>query len=312
MRRVSAPSVLAAWFALAALSLFSSALPAANESELAERAAMRRDDLLLRGDADSLAALALLQEEKPEYSGANLSLMHDAAAAAPQRAEILWLELTACMRVMTCDPAAIENRLHALDPDNGAAFAGSLERSAQLDDLDGRALTAIANSRRFTTYWNTLVAHVAKAILATHTMTASDAYTAAVGALAAQPLPLTPMTKVCAPGALEQPDLRATCRRLASVLRNSDTYIVELVGIGIARPLYAPGTPERQGLEEEDRVARYRFRTLSTMLATGDADAREHYFALFASFATEQEMTRAYLERAGLPIDPPADWGVAR
>src|ERR1700733_12651971 len=80
--------------------------------------------ILTRGtDADSLAAAGLLSLQK--HRDQSVSLIARATAAAPERADLVWLQSQVCLKVAPCDPEPMERHLRDLDPSNGVGWMGA-------------------------------------------------------------------------------------------------------------------------------------------------------------------------------------------
>jgi hypothetical protein len=266
--------------------------------------------LIAAGDADSLQAAAFLGEIADDPAQ-RLQLIQRAAAAAPDRPDIAWSQLQFCLRVESCDPRPIEAHLHALDPGNGAAWSATLERSWKHKDTAElqTTLVAISNTERFAIYWNQTIVHVANAVLRTGAMEPKGAFVEALGSAAAEWAPFKAITDFCQGRALEQPDVLATCRRLAAVLRRGDTYLTEMVGLGVAMRAWPEGSAEYQAAALAKRVAQYRVDSdnrLTTHKVLDNAWAQSR-LALMAAHDTEQEVVVADITSAGLDPDPPAD-----
>ena len=88
-------------------------------------------------DADSLAAAGLLSFS-PGAPEESLDLFGRAVAAAPTRADILWLQAQNCHAVPVCDPEPMERRLRELDPSNGAGWLGVLARADSENDTEAK------------------------------------------------------------------------------------------------------------------------------------------------------------------------------
>jgi hypothetical protein len=281
---------------------------ASNRATYERTLAQARQALLAAGDADSLAAAALLI-----YKGdasERLALVTRAAAAAPERPDLAWLQLQQCIRVPSCDVEPIETQLRRLDPGNGAAWSGSLARS--LDDAAKRdsLVAAIASSERFDVYWNALIFHTANALIKSGAMPAPNALVAAIGGGSAQAIPaFQPLTAGCKGPALEQAAALVRCRRLTAVLRHGDTYITEMLGQSLAKRLWQVGSPEYQEVVDARRVTRYRCE--AAVKANRDLvspEGTKRYLELLATHRTEQEVSLAELTRAGLAPNPGAHW----
>jgi hypothetical protein len=269
--------------------------------------------LIAAADPDSLQAAALVGDDEP---AARLRLIQRAAVAAPARPDIAWWHLQLCVRVESCDPRPIEAHLQALDPGNGAAWSGTLERSWKSGDTAAlqAALLAVSNSGRFGIYWNASIVHAANAVIRTGAMEPKNAFERALGAAAATWVPYKAITDFCQGRSLEQPDVLATCRRLAAVLCRGDIYLTEMIGLAVARRVWPEGSAEYQAAVEARRVAQYRTDAdngLTNHKVLDNVWVQSH-LALMAAHDTEQEVVLAELTRAGLNPDPPRAHGLWR
>lgn len=274
-----------------------------------ERSAERtRTALIKAGDPDSLEAAAFFGRAWGDQPPESLALISRAAAAAPERPDIAWLRLELCVRVKTCDPKPIEVSLRALDPGNGAAWTGSLERMDELGDMTAtlEVIDSIAGADHFYTYWNPTIVHVAHAVMRTDTMGPSAALIATIGVGAAQPMPYQPFMRACREEPLGQPQAVTTCRRLAAVLRRSDETLTEMLGVTIAQRVWPKDSPEYCEAAAAHRRLRYRLDMESEVAERypeDDAHA-QRYLALLADHPTEQEVVDTEIRSAGLNPDP--------
>jgi hypothetical protein len=271
---------------------------------------LTRAALMTAGDPDSLAAAAYLSTHQTD--GERLALIARAAAAAPDRRYLAWMQLQACMRVDTCDVKPVELHLRTLDPGNAAGWSGSLERAAAVKDARQvqAALAAMAASERFDLYWNPIIAHTAEAIIRTGRMDTSTAVVAAMGAGAAQAVPAwQQISHVCRGEALEEPGVRDTCRRVSAVLRRGDTYIAEMFGLSLAKRLWPADSPEYGEVVQARRVMHYRMEAESKLIPDPvDAERASHLLLLLGTHRTEQEAYVADIVAAGVKPDPSPDW----
>ena len=151
-----------------------------------------KDALIAAGDADSLAAAAMFVEwSRDAAPPQRLALISRAVAVAPNRVDLVWLNLQICSQVDSCDPNPLEARLHVLDPPNAAAWSLSIARSAKLHDTAAvrKDILAIANSERFDIYWNAMIVHTTDAVLKVHTLDPRTALVATIGFAAAMAIP---------------------------------------------------------------------------------------------------------------------------
>jgi len=266
--------------------------------------------LKAQGDADSLAAAA---EFTSKSDAQRLTLFTRAAALAPDRSDLVWLQLQECGRVEACDPTALATTLHRLDPDNGAAWAPLLDRAIRSADTDAttKALSAIASSKRFDIYWNPSIAHLSRAVVNVHTTDLSTALTAVIGTEAALAIPAYQnLSKTCKAPALEQSGRMDICRKIAEVMRGGDTYITEMIGLAIAKRVWPEGSSEYADAVGARRVGQYRMHTEGEILPASfrtDAEAQT-YVTLLATHRAEQEVALAVITAAGKSPEPPADW----
>src|SRR5689334_11354734 len=95
------------------------------DTEALERAMSQASSILAeRTDPDSLAAGALFTAITDATRAEQLAAR--ASAAAPKRAELLWLHAQLCKDVPACDRKPIDAKLRALDPQNGAVLLPAL------------------------------------------------------------------------------------------------------------------------------------------------------------------------------------------
>lgn len=270
------------------------------------RTARTEADLIAAGDPDSLQAAALVGDGDPAE---RLQLIQRAAAAAPERPDITWWQLQLCRRVQSCDPQPIEAHLHALDPGNGAAWSAALDRSGKLKDAATvqTILVAISISERFSVYWNPTIVHTANAVIRTQAMEPKNAFVRAIGVAAAQVIPYKAITDFCQGRSLERPEVLATCRRLAAVLRHGDTYLTEMVGLVLAKRVWPEGSAEYQAAVNARRVVQYRTDTDNRLTTRKVLDNVwvQNRLQLLAAHDTEQEVVLADITNAGLSPNPP-------
>ena len=268
--------------------------------------------LIAAGDADSLAAAAELGWPKDDPIK-RLTLIARAVAAAPDRPDLVWLNLQRCRDVESCDPKPLEAQLHALDPANGAAWSSSVARSDKNEDTAAvrKDIAAIANSERFDVYWNVTIVHTANAVIKVGTLDSPSAVVGAIGAAAAMAIPgYAPIAKAFKGELLKDPDLLATCRQISSVMRHGDTYITEMIGVAIAKRVWPEASTEYRDAVDAERLNRYRMAT-GVRLSNSHAWNRkyaEKYLHLLATHKTEQEVFLAEITNAGLSPTPPKDW----
>lgn len=269
--------------------------------------------LLAAGDADSLAAAALLGDWPKGDPAERLTLISRAVAAAPDRPDLIWLNIGVCIQIESCDPTPLATQLQAVDYANGAAWSVSIGRAGKTNDAAAvrKNLAAISTSARFDTYWNATIVHATDAVRRTKTMDLQLAFTATIGAAAAMTIPpYQSIVNACKGESLNNPDVVATCRQVASVMRCGDTYITEMVGLAIAKRAWPEGSAEYLDAASAKRVARYRMDTAGKIglhhLGTSQYAAK--MLQLMSEHQTEQEVNLAEIMNAKLSPNPPSTW----
>lgn len=269
--------------------------------------------LVAAGDADSLAADALLTVGPTSDPNARMVLITRAVAEAPPRTDLLWVNLRLCSQVEGCETAPLEAKLRALDPSNGAAWIDAIGRAAKQGDAAAlrEALSAIGSSKRFDLYWNATVVHATNAMLRTHELGLPAAFINAAGLAAAAVIPIyQPILKSCKGDDLRDPDRLNSCRRVAAVMRNGDTYVTEMVGLTLAKQVWPEGSSEYADAVAARRVAHYRMETdgeLGVHLMSSSRVASKR-LALMTEKHTEQEVAIAEIASVGARLNPPADY----
>jgi hypothetical protein len=269
--------------------------------------------LIAAGDADSLAAAAMLSIGPTFDPAKRLTLSARAVSKAPDRPDLVWLNLRLCTQVDTCNPEPLEAQLRALDPDNGAAWFDSIGRAGRRNDVVAvrKDLAAIATSRRFDMYWNATIVHITNAIVKTHTMDLPTALIATIGMASGTTVPAyQTILNACKGDPLQDPDVLSTCRQVSTVMRGGDTYMTEMVGIAIAKRAWPEGSPTYVDAISARRVAHYRIDadgkiSLRRFLFFGFAAKR---LQLMTEKTTEQEVILAEILNARRNPDPPADY----
>jgi hypothetical protein len=274
-----------------------------------------------RTDADSLAAAAVLSmftQPRPLHWDRALALLVRAVAAAPERADLVWLNIQVCREVSACDPVPEVDRLRVLDPSNGAGWLNAVTRADAADDEAAKlaVLSELARSERFDIYWTTLIVHLTRAVAATHQISLPEAMVNVIGGLGAEEIPAYRATvSLCKGERLNNDEVLQDCRRVALALEHGDTYITEMIGLAIAHRAWTADSPEWKAAAEATRVARYRMQTVGQLELKSAAGARwtEQYLSLCEQNPREQDVALALIVKAGKSPDPPpgglpADW----
>jgi hypothetical protein len=293
--------------AIALLPLFSS-LATSNGAQAVKvemRMAHAADLLGSRTDADSLAAASLLGLARGRDR--SLRLIEKATASAPERPDLVWLQIQFCQAEPACDPEPTEERLRSLDVRNGAGWIGSLTRADKRNDEQAKsaALAAISRSERLDTYWTTLVARLSRATAKTKIVSLAEAEIFVIGILAAQAIPAYQvLSNACKGERLKRDDVVEVCRGIANALQDGDTYITEMIGVAIAKRVWPESSPQWIEAMEARRLWEYRAKYLSQSDAWNTAHTDE-YLTLCAQNRREQDVYKAELIASGKNPDPP-------
>lgn len=296
-------------FAIAALlpllsSCATSSDPQAKKAE--ERMAHAAALLSSRTDADSLAAAGLLDAFKQRDQ--SLRLITQATAEAPERADLLWLQIRMCRAEPTCDTEPLERGLRSLDPTNGAGWIGALTRANKANDEPAKsaALAAIGRSDHLDVYWTTLVARLSRAAANTKAVSLTEAEIMVIGNLSAQAIPgYQVLSNACKGESLKRDDVVGVCRGIATALLHGDTYITEMVGVAIAKRVWPEDSPQWMDAAEARRTFDYRAKPSSDTDAWNTAHTDE-YLTLCAVNRREQDVFKAELIASGKNADPPS------
>jgi hypothetical protein len=279
-----------------------------------DRKVQRTEQLLIASaDADSLAAAAMLSIGPTADPVQRLKLIERAVSEAPDRPDLVWLNIRLCAQVAGCNPQPLEAQLRALDSDNGAAWFDSIGRAGSRNDVVAirTELSAIATSKRFDMYWNATIVHITNAILKTHTMNLPTALVATIGMVSGTTIPpYQTILKACKGDPLQDPDVLRTCRQVSTVMRGGDTYVTEMVGIAIAKRAWPEDSPTYLDAVSARRVGHYRMDAdgkigLHQFLSSDYAAKR---LQLMTEKRTEQEVILAEILNAKWSSSPPSDY----
>ncbi len=297
--------------ALAVLVLSGCISEAAREEQSERRMQRTLAALNKAEDADSLAVAATLVGMSHDDDQQRLSLLKRAAAIAPARPDLLWLEMDFCSRIATCDLAPLAESLHALDPENGAAWAPLFNQATNRNESNAaeRYFDSIARSKRFDIYWNSSIARFATAVIDTNMMNPQSALTTVIGMEAAHAIPAYKnLSDACKSPELEASGRIDTCRRIAGVLRNGDTYITEMVGVAIAKRVWPENSAEYADAVAARRVAQYRMRSAGLIPDLGSRAQTLYYIGRLSMYRRDQDVFLANIKTAGERSEPPDDW----
>jgi len=285
-------------------------------SDAQERAAYGKMSrkLAAKGDADSLAAAALLTGTWLMKRDSALDLIKRATALEPGRADLAWLQMTLCRDFPSCEAAPLEAKLRALDPSNGATSVAAFERASRANDAPAMTanLAALAESDRVNFYWSPLVRSLTLAVQRAGGWSEERALWEVIGLLTGEVFPpFGALSKACNGTELDRPGRQDACRGIARALRAGDTYVGVFVGLRIAERAAGSASDEARQIQEIRRVQRYRLHE-SGRLNLDAIERKGHaaeYLDDLARFPNEPDLAVAELRRANRPLDPPPDDG---
>ncbi|HKQ13809.1 MAG TPA: hypothetical protein VJT80_10275 [Steroidobacteraceae bacterium] len=269
------------------------------------------------GNPDELAgdALQALAEGNGQRA---LAAIARANVLAPKRADLAWLHARICMLSPGCAPEPVETRLRQLAPENGVVWLGPLARAQTRNDrrVEDQILEAMSHAQRFDLYWTGLLWRIAEA---------RYAHAPAAGTPGAQPHPLTnaldqttealsdavvpafkPLNTSCGLDRTQDPATRARCERIAQAMQQSDTTLVEGIGIGIAQRLATPASPDSLVLEERGATLSYRSQAAGAVVRSQVERDKfsTQMIELMKKLPREQDVSVAILRWAGEPLLP--------
>jgi hypothetical protein len=284
--------------------------------------------LMRRGTADSLATASLLAHltqasDDERASGAPAppdpsQLIDRAISLAPNRPELVWLQLRDCETRRCAQEARIAARLKEIDPDNGLAWLADLDAAQRSspDDIT-RAIEQMSGAQSPRVYWNRLAVMMFDAL--THrgradpptaiTEHADDRLMHVTGVLAAVDAPaFRPLAYACRQDELAATGRRAACGKAMARLDASDAVVTHLVRLSVLEAWWPASTPEGAALRQERLQRRY-LTVASNRARQGlaDSDAETRVGAM-RRLKTEEEVERAMLTAFHEPVERPADW----
>jgi hypothetical protein len=286
-------------------SLSSPAFPETQEAKATRQTEQTIAALTHMTDADSLAAAGLLSVDK--HRDQALALIARATAAAPERADLTWLQVQLCNEVAPCDPKPAEQRLRELGPSNGAGWLRALTRAAvaKNDVARDAARAALSQSERVDFYFTTLVAGLSRAVVRTGKVSTEIAEVWVIGYLAREAIPAYQyVSSACKGERLQNFEVTETCRRVARSLQNGDTYLTEMIGAAIAKRVWPENSVEWNAAVEARRVYDYRSKLFPAQQRKKFA---MEYLALCAENRREQDLFLALLINAAKNPNPPAE-----
>jgi hypothetical protein len=277
--------------------------------------------MIAKATPDALAAAALVKQFGAESDNGSYDLAARAAQLAPDRPDLAWLAVRMCNRASDCDPGAAEQHLRKIDPGNGVVWIRALTQAQAIGDVGAidSALSGLGNSGRFYVYFDPLVAATAPELAAAQHVGSSRpsgkelaaAAQEMVAVIAGSVLPPSQsLSFSCKGTALETTGRRELCRRVAQVAERSDTFIMEGLGLSLQQRLWPLDSPEGHAISARRRVFQYRLEEYGR-LSIAESNPNEFpvdIVDVFRAHEREQDAALVYFAKAGIPVDPPANW----
>ena len=271
------------------------------------------------GTADALVAAALVRRVTLADSAGAMADLDRALQLVPEQPDAAWLALNFCNDTPDCSRAQRGAQLRALDPRNAAAsYAALTDARSNADEMaEDVALATMADAAYFDLYWSRLLTRTADALAQPRGPAqrplrelplASIEITGWLAAVAIPPFSATGSS--CKDDRLKRDDVVAWCRKLAEVLANGDTYIAQMVGLGIAARVWTPGSPELARFQQRKREYSYVQKQTQQYndMAHLTAEEAGRMIDRYRANRNEHDVYRAWLIELGIPPDPPADW----
>jgi hypothetical protein len=263
-------------------------------------------------NADAHAAEALGTYQLQRDGARTVALLAAAAQQAPNRADIIYLQVALCRLIDGCGPEPFEAKLRKLDAGNAVVWMRALATAQRQRDavVEAQILDTIGRSERFDVYWNSLVSNITSA-RAPGTAGVEAALNETIGWLGETIIPaLQPLTLACSRTRTAETPWVDRCRRVAQVLMNSDTYIVESVGLALAKQVNAGDSVALAKLDDRARASRYLWRTSAGIVSSQverDKFATEQ-LKLMHKLRREQDVHLAIVRWSGRPVVAPPDF----
>jgi hypothetical protein len=271
--------------------------------------------LIARATPQSLATAAVLLNFKTDSQ--SLTLINRAVGMAPADAKLIYVQWRECAQHKCADEQKIIEHLKAADPENGLAWLPELDaaRERNSESEMTRLLATIGATRGLSFYWNPLNVMMVDALsenVPSHDRAVrgkSHDIVAVIGVLAAVAIPpLQSLGKSCRLDQFDQTGRRTACEAMTARLSESDTVIMQGLGISIQQEWWPEGNPERERLRAQRRQYYYLL----------DESSRPRIFRMNADWSARLEAMRNFrseadVERAMLifyhePLERPVNW----
>lgn len=263
-------------------------------------------------EPDALATAALQSLGMPDSAVRDpaqaLQYAREAAALAPQRADLALLQMRLCEERPACEAHPSQTQLRRLAPGNGIVWLQPLLAAQRRQDAAEQAviLQALSQAQDFNLYWNTLVARTAP-LMARQSGMPLNRSLGQANALVSNLIPhLQPVNDACDEVQIREPLVRAQCERIAQALQRSDTELMHTLGLRMAQRMAAPASLVSMELTERINTATYRQRAVESILVlqTDQEALAQQLLKLMASLPRESDVQNAILRWAGQPLTP--------
>jgi hypothetical protein len=289
--------------------------------------------LSARGTAHSLATAALLSYVKTALESAGhvqaqtqtqtqqptpaQALMKRAVALAPDQQPLAYLQWRECAD-SCADQEQIRLHLQALAPDNGLVWLPELTAAWEKGDAAAvtRAIAKIGAARRMSMYSNALVVMMVDE-LGENPLSAGGAAIEkdpVARAIRAMGIPLTfvpplqSLSRPCHLDQFDQPGRREACEAMTARMTESDTVLIQGLGIGLQEKWWPEGSPEREKLHAQRRQLDYVGRASSRIrILHFKKDWAERLEAL-RNTNREIDALQMMLAFYHLPFERPVNW----
>jgi len=270
------------------------------------------------GNADELAASALMGWGTDVRSSQALAQIQRAVKSEPERPELMWLQVRICQEVPGCEPESVEAQLRKLDPGSGAVWLGALARAQARRDArtEDQILEVMTKASHFNVYWTTLIARltppVSRSPVATNVpqpapTPLTNALNSTIGYLSRMTTQaFIPLSNACDAQQVREPGRRVRCDRIAQILQKSDTTLAEGFGLGIAQRMAVPNSAVYMQILGKINTLSHQNQTSGSIVA---AQVEKEKFSnqmlkLMAESKREQDVSKAILRWAGQPLTP--------
>jgi hypothetical protein len=275
-------------------------------------------ELTARGTPRSLATAALLsfvqtalqsrgpaQPQKPTRAQA---LMKQAVALAPHQQPLAYLQWRECAE-SCADEEPIRIHLQALAPDNGLVWLPELTAAWEKGDSSAvtRAVAKIGAARSMSMYFNALTVMLVDELGGLE-KNPIESMIRAMSISALFTPHLQSMSQPCRVDQFDQPGRRDACEAMTARMTESDTALMQGLGIAIQEKWWPAGSPEREKLGEQRRQLDYVGRASAPIrILHMEKDWAERLDALRNS-NREIDANRMMLAFYHLPLERPTDW----